>query len=119
MRLRFDNGPACGEGGGAAQFAEPVRMIRAACAQEVPDALAALDEARAEGYWVAGYASYELGYALEPRLSTRMPERRLSAVDAVRGVSRAGGGRGSALGGRCRLWRGGATLGRGALCAGL
>ena len=76
MRLRFDNGPVCGEGGGAAQFAEPLRMIRAACAQEVPDALAALDEARAEGYWVAGYASYELGYALEPRLSTRMPERR-------------------------------------------
>lgn len=36
----------------------------------------ALDEARAEGAWLAGYASYELGYALEPRLSNLMPSGR-------------------------------------------
>lgn len=44
--------------------------------EEVPGALAALDQARAEGFWVAGYASYELGYALEPKLAHRMPEAR-------------------------------------------
>ncbi|NIZ15582.1 aminodeoxychorismate synthase component I [Phaeobacter sp. HF9A] len=72
MRIRFDNGPD----DGAAQFDAPLRMIRADEAAEVPAALAALDQARAEGYWLAGYASYELGYALEPKLGARMPGRR-------------------------------------------
>ncbi len=42
----------------------------------MPQALAALDEARAQGAWLAGYASYELGYVLEPRLIDRLPEGR-------------------------------------------
>lgn len=44
--------------------------------EEVPGALAQLDQARADGFWVAGYASYELGYALEPKLAHLMPEAR-------------------------------------------
>ncbi len=43
---------------------------------EVPAALAAMDAARADGAWLAGYASYELGYALEPKLTGLMPEGR-------------------------------------------
>ncbi len=72
MQIRFDNGPDAG----AALFQAPVSLIRAETAEDVRPALAELDAARAAGYWVAGYASYELGYALEPRLAARMPKRR-------------------------------------------
>ncbi len=72
LRIRFDQGPA----GPGTRFDRPVRMIRADFAHEVPQALAALDDARAEGFWLAGYASYEMGYALEPRLASRMPVNR-------------------------------------------
>ncbi|MEX0366758.1 MAG: aminodeoxychorismate synthase component I [Ruegeria sp.] len=72
LRIRFDQGPA----GPGTWFDSPARLIRADTATDVPDALAALDAARAEGAWLAGYASYELGYALEPRLAARMPTNR-------------------------------------------
>lgn len=39
---------------------------------QVTSALAALDAARADGKWVAGYLAYEAGYAFEPRLAGRM-----------------------------------------------
>jgi para-aminobenzoate synthetase component 1 len=51
-------------------------MIVAEGAGDVPDAMDALDAARAAGKWLAGYASYELGYALEPRLAGMMPDER-------------------------------------------
>ncbi|MFD0859235.1 aminodeoxychorismate synthase component I [Roseovarius aquimarinus] len=73
MEIRFDQGP---HGDGAARFAAPRRIIEARAPGEVPQALAALDAARAEGAWLAGYASYELGHALEPRLAPLMPARR-------------------------------------------
>ncbi|WP_204112916.1 aminodeoxychorismate synthase component I [Shimia biformata] len=72
MRIRFDQGP----GGGAAEFSAPVRMIVADTVDQVAPALAALDQARADGFWVAGFASYEMGYALEPRLAPMMPDER-------------------------------------------
>lgn len=72
MRIRFDQGPA----GPGTSFERPVQVIRADHADDVPQALAALDAARAQGGWLAGYSSYELGYALEPKLSGRMPENR-------------------------------------------
>ncbi|WP_254445731.1 MULTISPECIES: aminodeoxychorismate synthase component I [unclassified Ruegeria] len=72
MRIRFDQGPA----GRGTRFAQPIRIICADSAQEVPQALAALDQARADGAWLAGYASYELGYVLEPRLAERLPRKR-------------------------------------------
>ena len=40
------------------------------------DALREIDAAQKNGAWVAGYASYELGYALEPKLAGRMPKGR-------------------------------------------
>lgn len=72
MQLRFDQGPA----GAGTGFDRPVRVIRADTAAQVPAALADLDVARADGAWLAGYASYELGYALEPRLAGLMPQGR-------------------------------------------
>ncbi|MER2507376.1 MAG: aminodeoxychorismate synthase component I, partial [Amaricoccus sp.] len=57
-------------------FARPARRIAAREPAEVPAALSALDAALAAGEWVAGFASYELGYALEPRLAPLMPEGR-------------------------------------------
>ncbi|PSK87623.1 aminodeoxychorismate synthase subunit I [Limimaricola soesokkakensis] len=72
MRIGFDSGP----GGRGAIFSRPQRLIEAWQPGGVPLALAAIDAARAEGAWVAGYASYELGYALERRLTPSMPEPR-------------------------------------------
>ncbi|MFW8594544.1 aminodeoxychorismate synthase component I [Cribrihabitans neustonicus] len=72
MRIRFDHGPA----GPGTRFSQPLRLIRAAEPREVPGALAAMDTARAEGYWLAGYATYELGYVLEPKLAGLMPDKR-------------------------------------------
>lgn len=72
MRIRFDQGPD-GKGRG---FANPRALIRADEPDQVAAALVALDTARASGKWLAGYASYELGFALEPRLAHRMPEVR-------------------------------------------
>jgi para-aminobenzoate synthetase/4-amino-4-deoxychorismate lyase len=43
---------------------------------EVPAAFAAIERALARGLHVAGYFSYELGYALEPRLLPLMPAER-------------------------------------------
>jgi len=77
VRIRFDRGPD----GKAMGFAKPQEVIRADRPEEVPAALAAMDVARAGGNWLAGYASYELGYALEPKLAGLMPkERRLPLI---------------------------------------
>jgi len=72
MRLRFDRGPL--ESGTA--FAAPREIIQAECAAEVASALVAIDAARSAGAWIAGYATYELGYALEPKLAAFMPSDR-------------------------------------------
>ncbi len=77
VQIRFDHGPD----GTACSFARAQRLIVARAPEDVPDALAALDRARADGLWVAGYATYELGYALEPKLTPLMPEpRRLPLI---------------------------------------
>ena len=63
-----------GPGKGPVLFDAPKRLITAHSPDQVPAALQALSDAHAEGLWVAGYASYELGYVLEPRLSGLMPQ---------------------------------------------
>jgi len=60
----------------ATAFARPLGTIRADAPEDVPAALAAIEAARAAGRHVAGYFSYELGYALEPRLLPLMPRDR-------------------------------------------
>ena len=70
--ILLENGPA----GQPAVFDRPRRVIRADGVGEVAAALDQMDTARADGAWLAGYATYELGYALEPRLAPLMPPDR-------------------------------------------
>lgn len=77
-----------GPGGRAVAFERPRALFVAQTADEVAARIAAAEEARAQGAWIAGYIAYEAGYALEPRLHARMPEGRrgplvcLAAFDA-------------------------------------
>ncbi|MFD2740472.1 aminodeoxychorismate synthase component I [Sulfitobacter aestuarii] len=71
-RVIFDHGPLPG----GSLFASPRRLIRATRPEEVPDALAALQEAQGQGHWLAGYASYELGYLFSHKLRDLLPEPR-------------------------------------------
>jgi len=57
-------------------FERPVEIIRADTPQEVDTALAALTSGLARGLHAAGFFSYELGYLLEPRLASLLPEQR-------------------------------------------
>lgn len=64
------------------RFEDPLARVTAWDEADVPTALEALCAAQSEGSWLAGYASYELGYALEARLAPLMPEvRRLPLLD--------------------------------------
>lgn len=47
-------------------FLQPVRVLQADTPEQVPVLLWALDKAVAAGYYVAGYMTYEAGYALTP-----------------------------------------------------
>lgn len=71
--IYFDQGPLSGH---PALFQDPLTLIVAWHACEIDKAFSALEEARAAGFWIAGYSSYELGYALEPALHSLMPDQR-------------------------------------------
>ncbi|RJE82924.1 aminodeoxychorismate synthase component I [Paracoccus onubensis] len=71
-QVRFDHGPLAG----GTLFSSPQSVIRADTIAGIVPAFAAMEAARARGYWLAGYCSYELGYALNPRLEPLMPPRR-------------------------------------------
>ena len=76
-RVLFDRGPLPG----GTMFADPLTLIRADTAAGVGPALAAIEAARARGCWLAGFLSYELGYALIPRLAPLMPpDRRVPLI---------------------------------------
>jgi para-aminobenzoate synthetase component I len=72
-----------GPGGRPALFPGRREVIVARHPREVAPALARADAARAAGSWVAGYVAYETGYALEPRLSARMPRKRPGPLVAL------------------------------------
>lgn len=57
-------------------FEKPRSMIVAKAPDEVPAALAALGQATRSGAWLAGYASYELAYALMPKMAASMHKSR-------------------------------------------
>ncbi len=48
-------------------FRHPKRIISAKTRKEIPAAFAKIDAALADGYWLAGALSYELGHALEEK----------------------------------------------------
>ncbi|MGR3757439.1 MAG: aminodeoxychorismate synthase component I [Tranquillimonas sp.] len=57
-------------------FRDPRRIVTAERPCQVAAALRALETARAAGRWIAGYASYEMGYCLDARLRPLLPRRR-------------------------------------------
>lgn len=63
------------DGGRALLFSEPEEIIVAREPAEVPDAFARMEAATARGLHLAGYASYELGYALEPKFAPQATPR--------------------------------------------
>jgi len=62
-----------GPDGSPVLFEAAEAVLVAKTGAEVPGLLAALDAARAKGRWIAGYISYEAGYALEPKLAGLEP----------------------------------------------
>ena len=64
MDIIFDNGPL--DGGSA--FARPHDVLVAHQMDEVPAVLVAMEAARSAGHWLAGMASYELGYMFSNKL---------------------------------------------------
>ncbi|HET9067484.1 MAG TPA: aminodeoxychorismate synthase component I [Amaricoccus sp.] len=70
--IEVDSGPD----GAPARFAGASALVVARELAAVPAALDALERALAGGAWVAGFASYELGYAFETRLARLLPARR-------------------------------------------
>ncbi len=72
QRILFDEGPIVG----GSAFNDPVRVIRADTPEDVPTAIEDLGKATADGYWLAGCASYELGYALTSKLAPLLPAKR-------------------------------------------
>jgi len=63
-------------GGHTKLFGAPAVVIRADRRADVPTAFARMEQARRDGLTLAGFASYELGYLFEPRLSKLMPKDR-------------------------------------------
>jgi para-aminobenzoate synthetase/4-amino-4-deoxychorismate lyase len=57
-------------------FSDPVEIVVADTADEVPAALARIEAGLARGLHAAGFFAYELGYVLEAKLARLMPERR-------------------------------------------
>lgn len=70
--LRFDRGPLRTP----ASFSGASQIIRADTPDQVAGAFAQMQEAHAAGLWLAGFGSYELGYALTPKLAPCLPEDR-------------------------------------------
>ncbi|WP_127902235.1 aminodeoxychorismate synthase component I [Solirhodobacter olei] len=68
----FDQGPLSG----GTLFCEPCEIIRAETPGEVRTAFDAIERLRRQGKWLAGYASYELGYLITDRLTPLLPTRR-------------------------------------------
>ncbi len=63
------------EDGRALLFDAPEEIILAREASEVSDAFSRMEAASKRGLYLAGYASYELGYALEPKFATQTTPR--------------------------------------------
>ncbi len=68
----FDQGPL----GDGTVFANPRAVIRADSPDQVPGALAAMQAAQEGGAWLAGMASYELGYLFSGKLRPLLPPDR-------------------------------------------
>lgn len=57
-------------------YTQPIDIVEAHEAEGVEAALSKLKDYHGQGYYLAGYLSYDLGFVLEPKLTRLMPERR-------------------------------------------
>ena len=57
-------------------YTQPIDIVKAHEAEGVEAALSKLKDYHDQGYYLAGYLSYDLGFVLEPKLARLMPERR-------------------------------------------
>ena len=71
-RVLFDTGPQ----GGGLSFTDAAQIIRADTPDQVGPALAQMERAQRDGHWLAGAASYELGYMFSHKLRDLMPPDR-------------------------------------------
>lgn len=62
--------------GQALLFADPVEIVAASEPSRIDDAFARIEAGLARGLHAAGFLSYELGYAFEPRLIGQLPAQR-------------------------------------------
>lgn len=70
-----------GTAGQALLFADPAEIVRADEASHVAEAFKRIEAGLARGLHAAGFLSYELGYAFEPRLAGLLPPgRRLPLI---------------------------------------
>lgn len=65
-----------GSGPPSLLFSEPIDIISASTPEEVPAALKRIEQGVADGFFAAGFFSYELGYVLEPKLAALLPQKR-------------------------------------------
>lgn len=66
--ILLDDSRAPGTAGGSLLFSNPESVICAHTVDDVPDAMAAIDEAHAAGKFVAGWIAYEAAAAFEPKV---------------------------------------------------
>ena len=57
-------------------FDRPQEIVTVDSLEAVDGALQRLDGLRRAGFWLAGYLSYEAGFAFEPKLAAVLPEQR-------------------------------------------
>jgi para-aminobenzoate synthetase/4-amino-4-deoxychorismate lyase len=62
--------------GQALLFADPVEIVKATEPSDIAGAFARIEAGSARGLYAAGFFSYELGYAFEPRLVALLPAER-------------------------------------------
>ena len=55
-------------------YTDPIDIVQAETAADIDAALSKLKDYHAAGYYLAGYLSYDLGFALESKLAALMPE---------------------------------------------
>lgn len=93
-------------------YAEPVRRIVCERPGDIDACLADIARCSADGLHVAGYASYEFGYVLEPKLAPLVPAQRdtplidFAAFERVdtRALDLPASGGGGAMGGLTPVW---------------
>lgn len=61
---------------GVRYYYDPVEIVQTSDPDDLLPCLEQLEDWLSRGFFIAGYLSYEAGYALEPKLKSRLPENR-------------------------------------------